>query len=101
MKGMLRHILPPSAPTQGRIWTAEQYQRVPDSLVGRKKSLVVKSHFDANDGSLTVTHVTRGSPADGRLQIRVRIMRIDGQRLLGGNLGEIESRLNAPAKGEV
>ena len=28
-------------------------------------------------------------------------MRIDGQRLIGGNLREIESRLNAPAKGEV
>ena len=101
IKGMLRHISPPAAPTQGRIWTAEQYQRVLDSLVGRQKSLGVKSHFDPNDGSLTVTHVTRGSPADGRLQIRDRIMRIDGQRLIGGNLGEIESRLNAPAKGEV
>ena len=100
IQGMLRHISPPSAPTQGRIWTAEQYQRVLNSLVGKQKSLGIKSHFDPNDGSLTVTHVTRGSPAEGHLQVRDRIMRIDGQHLRG-LLKEIDNRLNAPANGEV
>ena len=101
IQGMLRHISPPSAPTQGRIWTAEQYQRVLNSLVGKQKSLGIKSHFDPKDGSLTVTHVIRGSPAEGHLKARDRIMRIDGQHLRGGNLREIDNRLNAPANGEV
>lgn len=99
IKGMLRHVSPPRAPLQGRIWTAEEYQRVLDNLRGKKASLGIRSRFDPNDGSLTVTAVTPDSPADGVLQVHDRIMRIAGATLAGLDTATVDRRLNAPEGG--
>jgi carboxyl-terminal processing protease len=93
IQGMLRYTSPPTSPEQARIWTATEYQKVLNGLTGQRKSLGIKSHYDAKDASLTVTAVIAGSPADGVLEVHDRIMRI-GKRALSGLSGaEIEQLL--------
>ncbi|MBT6272961.1 MAG: PDZ domain-containing protein, partial [Chromatiales bacterium] len=99
--GMLRLISPPKTPTQGKIWSAPEYQRVLDGLRGQQTSLGIRSHFDRADAALTVKSVTPGSAADGRLMARDRIMRIDGRRLTGLTVSQIDKLLNVPKSGSV
>ena len=80
-EGMLRRISPPKTPTQGRIWTAQQYTKIRRGLKGQRNSLGIRSHYAPKDASLTVTYVSPGSLAHGKLRQHDRIMRIDGTPL--------------------
>jgi carboxyl-terminal processing protease len=56
-------------------------------------SVGIKTTFNRADGSLTVTDVMPGSPAEGILQPFDRIMRIDSQGLRGRPLDEVDHML--------
>ncbi len=94
IKGMLRHISPPDNPELAAIWTAEDYEKIFNSLSGVQVSLGVKSNFNAGEGSLTVTEILPGSPAEGILMPYDRILRIDEESLKGRSIGEINDLMN-------
>ena len=96
IEGMLRYISPPETPRLGKIWTAEAYEQVRQSLNGVQVSIGVKSTFNPRDGSLTVTRVLPGGPAESILQPYDRILRIDDEPLKGTSVDEV----NALFKGE-
>ncbi|OPZ27387.1 MAG: putative CtpA-like serine protease [Lentisphaerae bacterium ADurb.BinA184] len=89
VNGMLRHVSPPETPDLCRLYTADEYRKLLDSLDGLQVSIGVKSTFNPTDGSLTVTEVLPGSPADGRLQPYDRILRVNGERLKGRGVDEV------------
>jgi carboxyl-terminal processing protease len=97
IEGMLRHVSPPESPELGKLYKPEVYKEVEQGLKGVKVSIGIKSSFDANDGSLTVTEIDPGSPAEGVLQPRDRIMRIDDKPLKGLAVSDIDALL----QGEV
>jgi len=91
IKGMLRHISPPKDKERAKLWSPGDYQQVLNQLTGVQLSIGVKSTFNAADGSLTVTEVFPGSPAQDVLQPLDRILRIDGRSLKGRALAEVEA----------
>jgi carboxyl-terminal processing protease len=93
IQGMLRHISPPEKPDLSKIWTPEEYETYRQSLEGIQVSVGIKSSFNANEGSLTVTRVLPGSPADSILKPLDRILRIDGLSLKGKSLEELNKLL--------
>ena len=95
-EGMLRRISPPDNPDLCKIWTSGQYEKIVDSLKGEQVSLGIKSTFNPNDGSLTVTEVVAGGPSQNTLEPLDRILRINGSDLKGKSLDEI----NAMVSGE-
>ncbi|MBW1841383.1 MAG: PDZ domain-containing protein, partial [Deltaproteobacteria bacterium] len=96
IQGMLRHISPPENPDLSRIWTPDEYEKVLQALKGIDLSIGIKSSFNPNDGSLTVTNVFSGSPADSILKPFDRIMRINSLSLKDKSL----AALNALLKGK-
>ncbi len=101
IQGMLRHISPPDNPDLAKLWTAAEYESILQSLEGVSVSLGIKSSFNTNDGSLTVTEVEEKSPAEGILQPLDRILRIDGQVLKGKSIAEINQLLNGEEYSDV
>ncbi len=101
INGMLRHISPPESPELARIWTAADYGKIANSLKGVKVSIGIKSSFNATDGSLTVTEVMEGSPAETLLVPLDRIMRIDGELLKGRGVQDIDGLLQGEAGTDV
>lgn len=97
IEGMLAHVSPPDTPQLGAIWAPEDYRSILDTLGGEQVSIGIASHFDAADGSLTVREVYPGSPAEGVLQPRDRIMRIDGQPLRGLDVASVNRLLSDTA----
>jgi len=97
LKGMLRHLSPPEHPELGKVWTPAQYDKIYNSLKGVSVSIGIKSSFNATDGSLTVTEVLEGSPAESILFPNDRILRIDGHALKSKSIKEIDALL----EGEV
>lgn len=93
IEGMLRRISPPKNPELARIWTAEAYDKQLLALTGQGVSLGIKSSFNPEDGSLTVTDVTDGSPAAEALRPMDRILRIDGKPLKGKPVAEVQKLL--------
>ncbi|MBI4843954.1 MAG: PDZ domain-containing protein [Nitrospirae bacterium] len=94
IEGMLRHISPPENKDLAKIWTAEDYQKVLDGLKGEQVSIGIKSSFNASDGSLTVTEVMPGSPAENILMANDRIMKIGTEMLKGKSVKEINDLLD-------
>ncbi len=94
IEGMLRHISPPEIPGLSKIWTAESYQKIMDSIKGEQVSIGIKSAFNPKEGSLTVTEVVPDSPADTILKPYDRILRIDSKPLKGKSLSEVNAMLN-------
>jgi carboxyl-terminal processing protease len=94
IQGMLRHISPPQDPERAKIWSPEQYARILNTLKGVRTSAGIKSTYNKTDGSLTVTDVLAGSPADGAVQPLDRILRINGEKLLNKPVTEIDGLLN-------
>lgn len=99
IQGMLQHISPPDSPELGKIWTTEEYERVLQSLQGTQISLGIKSSFNPQEGSLTITDVMPDSPASPVLKPLDRIMRINAQHLKGRSLMEV-NRLLKGEEGE-
>lgn len=81
IKGILRRISPPESPTQSKIWTLTEKNKVYGNLKEKKVFSGINSVFDKEEGSLTVKSMIDGSPAIGLLQPKDRIMRIDGKSL--------------------
>jgi carboxyl-terminal processing protease len=99
--GMLRHVSPPHDPERAKLWAPEPYGDVVNALKGVRASLGVKSAYSPEDGALTVTEVTAGSPADGTLEVRDRILRVNGQRLAGLAVATIDGLLRGEPGGTV
>ncbi|MFC1516354.1 S41 family peptidase [Thermodesulfobacteriota bacterium] len=93
IQGMLRHISPPENPDLSRIWTPDEYDQILQALKGVDLSIGIKSSFNPNDGSLTVTDVFSGSPAETILKPLDRIMRINALPLKGKSVAEINALL--------
>lgn len=83
IKGMLRFVSPPQMPEHSKILTPKDYEKFEQTLEGKTVSIGIETTFNPSDGSLTVTEVIPGSPADGVLQPFDRILRIDGTDLKG------------------
>jgi carboxyl-terminal processing protease len=101
IKGMLRHISPPETPTLATIWTADEYEKILNSLKGVDISIGIKSTFNSRDGSLMVTSIESKSPSEGILYPLDRILRIDGKSLKGISIKEVNKLLNGPEGTEV
>jgi carboxyl-terminal processing protease len=101
IEGMLRHVSPPESPELGKLYKPEVYNEVEQGLKGVKLSIGIKSSFDSNDGSLTVTEIDPGSPAAGVLKLRDRVMRIDDKPLKGLAVADIDELLQGEAGTEV
>ena len=101
VRGMLRHISPPGDPDRATIWPPENYQQVAQALRGIRLSAGIRSNFNRNDASLTVTEVLPNSPADGLLQAHDRILRINRQRLENLSIRDIDRLLQGGAGDRV
>ncbi|MBW1704599.1 MAG: PDZ domain-containing protein [Deltaproteobacteria bacterium] len=101
IKGMLRQISPPDNPELSKIWTPEEYERVLLSLKGTLIAIGMKSSFDQQEGSLTVTEVLPGSPAEAALKPLDRILRINSQPLKGESLRAVNALLEGEEGTEV
>jgi len=101
IQGMLRHISPPENEHLAQIWTPEEYQKVLDNLKGGLVSIGIKSSFNAGEGSLTVTEVLPGSPAESVLMVRDRILRVNAAPLKGRTVSEINVMLDGEDGTEV
>jgi carboxyl-terminal processing protease len=101
IKGMLRHISPPENPELATIWTAEEYEKIINSLKGESVSIGIKSSFDSNTGSLTVTEVDENSAAAGVLEVHDRILRVDGKSLKGMSITSINELLDGAENSKV
>jgi len=101
IQGMLRHISPPKAPELGKIWTAEEYDKIYMSRQGNQVSLGIKSTFNFDEGRLTVTEVLPNSPAESILKPFDHILRIDSQSLKGKTLQELNALLEGKEGSEV
>ena len=94
IQGMLEHVSPPKDPERATLWSEDEYERVLNALKGVRVSIGIKSNYNQADGSLTVTDVYANSPADGIIHPFDRILRINGERLLGKPVNEIDTLLN-------
>ncbi len=101
IKGMLRHISPPENPELSTIWTAEEYEKILNSLKGVDVSLGITTTFDSNTGSLTITRIETNSPAKDTLQVHDRILRVDGKSLKGSSVPEINKLMDGPEGSSV
>lgn len=101
IQGMLRQISPPDHPELSKVWTSEEYERVLQSLKGILVAIGMKSSFDQREGSLTVTEVLPGSPAEEHLKPLDRILRIDSQSLKGKSLRAVNTLLEGGEGSEV
>lgn len=99
--GMLRHISPPDNPELARYWSKEEYEKILNSLKGESVSLGIKSSFNANDGSLTVTEIQSRGPAAGVLKVYDRILEINDETLLGKSLQQVNDLLEGPENSSV
>ncbi|MCM8528611.1 MAG: S41 family peptidase [Lentisphaeraceae bacterium] len=100
IKGILRRISPPESPTQGKIWSLADKEKVYGNLQEKKVFSGINSVFDKEEGSLTVKSLIDGSPAIGLLQEKDRIMRIDGKSLKDLSKDEL-SKLLSGEEGKV
>ena len=99
--GMLRHVSPPENKLLGKLWKPADYDKVRNSLKGVQVSTGVKSTFSQQDGSLTVTGILPGSPAEGVLLPYDRILRINDEPLKGKLVSDIDSMMNGEVDTEV
>lgn len=101
IKGMLQHISPPQSPDLATLWQPEEYNNAQSALKGINQSLGAKLTYNPKDNSLTVTDVIPGSPAAKKLRPLDRIMRIDGQPLVGKTPQIIQSLLDGSAGSKI
>ncbi|WP_420317584.1 S41 family peptidase [Ekhidna sp.] len=94
IEGILRHISPPQSPELATLWTDEEYEKILNSLKGIKVTLGFNSSFNANDGSLTVTSITKNSEAEKKLAINDRILRIDNKPLKGLSINDVNKLID-------
>jgi carboxyl-terminal processing protease len=96
VQGMLRFVSPPGNPGLAKIWSPSEYRTIRDRLQGESVSLGIKTTFNPNDGSLTVTDIMENSPAAGILEIYDRILRIGDTSLRGKDISALNKMLDGP-----
>ncbi len=96
VQGMLRFVSPPGNPELAKIWSPSEYLTIMDRLQGESVSLGIKTTFNPNDGSLTVTDIMENSPAAGILAINDRILRIGAAPLRGKDISALNKMLDGP-----
>nr|MBC8362870.1 PDZ domain-containing protein [Candidatus Desulfatibia profunda] len=101
IEGMLRQISPPKEPDLAKIWTAEAYEKIFLALQNNLISIGLKSSYNPNEGSLTITEVLPNSPAESILKPYDRILRINSQPLKAKTLQELNALLDGEAGTEV
>ncbi len=101
IEGMLRYISPPDNPELAKLWTPEEYEKILQALEGVQVSIGIKSRFNQQEGSLTVTEVLPNSPASSLLKPFDRILRIDSQSLKDKSVDEVNALLNGEEGTEV
>lgn len=79
IEGMLRHVSPPQNRELAKLWSPTEFQAFADALKGVQSSIGIHIQHNKSEGSLLITHVIPGSPADGKLMPGDRIMRINGK----------------------
>ena len=94
IQGMLRHVSPPNNKELAQIWSPAQYDAFSQILQGVQTAIGVQLQPNLKEGSLTVTQVSQHSPADGKLQIFDRVMRINGEALKGKTINQINKLLD-------
>lgn len=94
IQGMLRHVSPPNNKDLAQLWSPKQYEAFSQILQGVQTAIGAKLQPNLKDGSLTVTHISPHSPADGKLNPYDRIMRINGQPLKGKTIAHINQLLS-------
>ncbi len=97
IRGMLAQISPAENRELAAIWPPEDFDRVEANLRGSQESVGIRSSFNPADGSLTVTEVYPGGPAENLLQPHDRIVRIDGKPLKGLAVRDLEKLLKGEA----
>ena len=97
IQGMLRHISPPENKDLAQIWSPKQYQTFNNISQGVQTAIGVQLKINKDNTSLSITHVSPNSPADGKLQIYDRILRINGKKISGKNLLQINNLLSGPS----
>ena len=101
IKGMLRHVSPPENKDLAQLWSPKQYQSFADILHGVQTAIGVQLKINTADASLNITHVSSNSPADGKLQVHDRILRINGEKLTGKTSSQINAMLSGPKGSSV
>lgn len=101
IRGMLRFISPPQQPEHSKILTPKDYEKFEQTLEGKTVSIGIETTFNPNDGSLTITEVLPGSPADGVLLPFDRILRIDGVDLKGKEQKDVTAMLEGEVDKQV
>ena len=96
IKGMLRYVSPPENKDLAQIWSPKQYQSFADILHGVQTAIGVQLKINSADASLNITQVSSNSPADGKLHVHDRILRINGEKLKGKTFAQINSMLSGP-----
>lgn len=94
VQGMLRFVSPPENPDLAKLWSPAEYKAIVDRLQGESVSLGIKTNFNPNDGSLTVTDIMENSPAADILKINDRILRIDDTSLRGKAVASLNKMLD-------
>lgn len=101
IQGMLRHISPPENRELSKIWPPEEYGKFLDDIKGEQVSIGIKSSFNSNDGSLTISEVMPGSPAENLLMKHDRILKIDSETLKGKTIKKLNALLDGDEGTEV
>jgi carboxyl-terminal processing protease len=101
VKGMLRHISPPSNPDLAKIWTSDEYEIVENTLHGEQVSIGIKSTYNAKEGSLTISEIFPGSPAEGLLKPMDRILRVNSQPLKNRSINDVNNLLKGEEGKEI
>jgi len=101
IQGMLRHISPPENHDLAKIWTPDEYDKILQTLKGVQISIGIQSSFNPHEGSLTVTEVMPGSPAESILRPLDRILRIDSLPLKSKSLDELNALLSGQEESKV
>lgn len=101
IQGMLRHVSPPDSKDLAQLWSPKQYQSFADTLQGVQTAIGVQLKINPADASLTITQVSPNSPADGKLQVHDRILRVNGEKLSGKSFTQINKMLSGPEGSNV
>lgn len=100
-KGMLSYISAPQTRNQQKIFRQTERDQLKKVFEGKSATLGFDSSFDLRDGSLTVTNILPGSPADGILRPLDRILRIGDKTLLGKSASEVQDLFKGPLNSTV
>lgn len=101
VQGMLRFISPPHKKEHSVILKPKDFKKLERKMRGKTLSIGIKYDFNSRDGSLTITEVIPGSPADGVLMADDRILRVDDLSLKEKSKKEIDALIDGEENTKV